>query len=1210
MKISNNKISIFSLIVLMSTLTFQFAPFFQIGVDSTELKNDINFNVFSSSLMDFDWEVIWGGSNSDVCTQMAIDSEDNIYLSGYTYNFGGVSNALLIKFNSSGDLQWYDVWGGPETDGNYGVDIAIDAFDDIYIYGETESFGAGRKDIFIAKYDNTGLQLWNRTWGGYSEEYVYSLKFDSNNNVYLGCTTYSVPNNNDFLLLKYSSDGTLLWNRTWGITNMNTGHYLAIDSSNNIYFTGSYDSGIVLLKYNESGDLQWYESRGDAMWPNGILLDSNEDIYIAASGICLMKYNSSGDLKWIQKWDGIINNYGDSILIDSNDNVYMAYRFTDGDYDVYLVKFNMEGILQWKKNWGGSDYEHCNAMEIDSNDAIYLAGETRSFGSGEEDVFFLRYDTSGNLIFEEIWAKEYRDYGEDLALDSKYSLYLAGRTLNSAFRSNIFLLKYLNTPRLEINSPIENEIFGIRPPNYNISIFDFDAESTWYQVNNGLNYSFYETNGIIEQELWDQCADGQIKISFFANDTSGREISNETIVFKDIDIHINSPIQNQVFGLSSPNFDISLPDIDLYTTFYSLNNGANYTFTGLTGKINQTEWVKCIIGQVRIDFYAQDYNGNLINKEVLVEKDVRLETRNAYAIIVAIEDYPDPYSDLYYTIDDANSIYSRLHNNYGFDDTPIGIQYIELLLDSDATKSDIEGAFSQVEHYINPQDIFFFYFSGHGHPSSIPGLSYLFPYDLDRIYSTDLDAYLDSVNCSEQYIIIDSCGSGGLIDDAQAPNRYFMTACERNEISWEASALQHGVFTYYFLHSFTQAPDSNGDGVISMEEQFSYTYPRTVSYSTNLGEAHHPQEYDGIAGESVIDTAIGSLMFTPNGTQLDYSFFLYGHGSITTLEITACCVAENITIETFDLIPEAPSTTGFGYYSGNLEVSCDYNITGYEIRAVVDWSKNPPGDPKTIQHIFGDTDGDGLEDLLEIANGLNPRTPDMDSDGLSDYFEFYGITDPTLNDTDGDSMLDGYEVFYGLDPLTDDSLLDLDGDGLINIQEYNLGTYANNPDTDEDSMDDGYEFEYGLDLFSNDAGLDLDGDGLSNGIECQYGSMANNSDSDDDTMPDKWEYDNNLDLNFDDANLDPDGDNLNNLAEYQNDTDPHIADTDGDTWNDGDEVEQGTDPLDPDDYPKTPDGYPNTPNVVSSYPLFLIASVLLIGSIIFIRKMRFKINKS
>jgi len=93
-----------------------------------------------------------------------------------------------------------------------------------------------------------------------------------------------------------------------------------------------------------------------------------------------------------------------------------------------------------------------------------------------------------------------------------------------------------------------------------------------------------------------------------------------------------------------------------------------------------------------------------------------------------------------------------------------------------------------------------------------------------------------------------------------------------------------------------------------------------------------------------------------------------------------------------------------------------------------------------------DTDGDGIPDPWEIANGLNPNDPsdavlDGDSDGLDNLGEYQNGTDITLWDTDGDSMPDGWEVQYGLDPLNPlDAANDPDGDGLTNLDEYQQGT--------------------------------------------------------------------------------------------------------------------------------------------------------------------------
>ena len=68
-----------------------------------------------------------------------------------------------------------------------------------------------------------------------------------------------------------------------------------------------------------------------------------------------------------------------------------------------------------------------------------------------------------------------------------------------------------------------------------------------------------------------------------------------------------------------------------------------------------------------------------------------------------------------------------------------------------------------------------------------------------------------------------------------------------------------------------------------------------------------------------------------------------------------------------------------------------------------------------------DSDGDGMPDTWETAHGLNPADPsdasgDSDSDGLSNLLEYQCGTDPTNDDTDGDQLLDGWEIDNEFDP--------------------------------------------------------------------------------------------------------------------------------------------------------------------------------------------------
>ena len=133
-------------------------------------------------------------------------------------------------------------------------------------------------------------------------------------------------------------------------------------------------------------------------------------------------------------------------------------------------------------------------------------------------------------------------------------------------------------------------------------------------------------------------------------------------------------------------------------------------------------------------------------------------------------------------------------------------------------------------------------------------------------------------------------------------------------------------------------------------------------------------------------------------------------------------------------------------------------------------------------------------------------------------------------DSDGDGMPDDYEVANGFDPNNpDDANEDADSDGLTNLQEFIAGTLPNNPDSDGDSVLDG------LDVFPLDPNEAVDTDG--NGI-------GNNADTDDDgdTLPDDYEVANGLDpLDAADAATDADGDGFTNLEEFRRGTDPQNA---------------------------------------------------------------------
>ncbi|GAG36948.1 unnamed protein product, partial [marine sediment metagenome] len=110
---------------------------------------------------------------------------------------------------------WLRFWGGDEDDRGYGV--AIDARGNVYVAGSTRSFGTGASDVFLLKYTPEGEILWKKTWGESEDDGAVGLALDARGNMYVAGSTVSVgTGTEDAFLLKYTPEGELLWERTWG----------------------------------------------------------------------------------------------------------------------------------------------------------------------------------------------------------------------------------------------------------------------------------------------------------------------------------------------------------------------------------------------------------------------------------------------------------------------------------------------------------------------------------------------------------------------------------------------------------------------------------------------------------------------------------------------------------------------------------------------------------------------------------------------------------------------------------------------------------------------------------------------------------------------------------------------------------------------------------------------------------------------------------
>jgi len=328
------------------------------------------------------WPQIYDDGYQDESLNIDIDSEDNIIVTGLTF-LGTKSNVLTIKYDSNGNEIWTAQYDSGKSD--VAFSLAVDNNNNIIIFGYSGKLPISEGDCFIVKYSSEGIEQWNYTFSLGECDYPGGIIVDSENNIIVTGGSGIWQMNIFYWIFKMDENCVEIWNHTFHEGAIDIGLGVAVDSNDNIITTGFSSTFFVdpvfLIKYDKNGDIIW-EKRRPGSEPWDIAIDSQDNIVITGSGyyyptitIFTLKCDANGTIIWINEFDSGAYDGGQSVAIDSDDNIIVGgfSGFSIDDYYEHIVIiYDSDGNELLIKREGVEGFIY--GVAVDSLDNIYVTG--------------------------------------------------------------------------------------------------------------------------------------------------------------------------------------------------------------------------------------------------------------------------------------------------------------------------------------------------------------------------------------------------------------------------------------------------------------------------------------------------------------------------------------------------------------------------------------------------------------------------------------------------------------------------------------------------------------------------------------------------------------------------------------------------------------------------------------------------------------------
>lgn len=274
--------------------------------------------------------------------------------------------------------------------------------------------------------------LWTKTFGDGGIAHAYSICRTSDGGFAVaGKFKEKQENGWDVYLVKMDSAGDTMWTRSYGGPGDEVARRVIETGDGGFFIAGRTQPvgvntwNIYLLKTAPDGGGVWIRTYGrtEKDFAMSVIQTADGGCLLAggtmgADGetydICLVKTDSDGNEIWTRSYGGVDGEFATSVA-ETRDGGYIVAActesFGEGSLDVYLIKTDGEGKVIWTRTYGGEGWDMPWDIRQTSDGGFIVAGETESYGADGLDVYLLRVGGDG----EPLWVKNYGGQGRETA---------------------------------------------------------------------------------------------------------------------------------------------------------------------------------------------------------------------------------------------------------------------------------------------------------------------------------------------------------------------------------------------------------------------------------------------------------------------------------------------------------------------------------------------------------------------------------------------------------------------------------------------------------------------------------------------------------------------------------------------------------------------------------------------------------------------------